>query len=180
MKIEEVRRALANSGVAFKEDREGFVLPKNKMGQILRLTGKQGGSWSLVDVRSGQAVSPSIRAKTVLRSLMMTRADLSVDFGDDFEKTYKCHECHKPGFQAHELIGHRCKECRAKRSRIVSKDPALAASPWMEEGQKVWKKHGALGVDGGVSFRPRKRKLEGAQASAELRKLKRLPTWKSG
>jgi len=96
------------------------------------------------------------------------------------ERRYKCWECHRPGFKESELVSHRCAACRAQRVLAVKENPELSTTAWTEEGQQVWTKDGALGEDGGVNFRVRKKPISKEQAAKRLKKLKELPTWKNG
>jgi len=92
-------------------------------------------------------------------------------------RTYTCWQCHRKGYAAESLISHRCLDCRTENRAVVSENPKLGDSAWTTEGQQAWVRFNGLGVNGGVKWRVRKKKIGEDEAVNRLKKLKRLPTW---
>ena len=95
-------------------------------------------------------------------------------------RTYTCWDCHRPGFEAQELVSHRCVNCRMNRMETTMGNPKRGTTPWVASGQEAWVRFDGLGPDGGVYFRKRKRPITRAAGAERIKKLNRLPTWKNG
>lgn len=88
-------------------------------------------------------------------------------------RTYKCWDCHKPGFLADELEAHRCRECRDKRRYL--RRGGGQASPWTADGLRVWDKR-EMGPDSGVRWKRRRKAVSCDSARKQLAANEKLPT----